>query len=156
MSLMAAAALVASTPASAQLGNILHKAKEAAGKAERVKAMVTPDETVKADLSIPVSGKIYYVSPNGSNRNDATSPETAVKDLQKAIDLAEEESAIYIAEGNYLGKLDQGYIEVKKYLSLVGGWKSDFSERNPVKYITSIRPGAGQAQAAAMPALRSM
>lgn len=144
MSLMAAAALVASTPASAQLGNILHKAKEAAGKAERVKAMVTPDETVKADLSIPVSGKIYYVSPNGSNRNDATSPEMAVKDLQKAIDLAEEGSAIYIAEGNYLGKLDQGYIEVKKYLSLVGGWKSDFSERNPVKYITSIRPGAGQ------------
>ncbi|MCI7750403.1 MAG: hypothetical protein MSH61_08630, partial [Bacteroidales bacterium] len=96
-----AAAIMLSLPSYAQFGNILNKAKDAVGKAERVKAMVTPNETVKADLSIPVSGKIYYVSPNGSNRNDATSPETAVKDLQKAIDLAEEGSAIYIAEGNY-------------------------------------------------------
>lgn len=139
-----ATAVLLTVPSYAQFGNILNKAKEAAGKAERVKAMVTPNESAKADLSTPASGKIYYVSPSGSNRNDAGSPETAVKDLQKAIDLAEEGSVINIAEGNYLGKLDQGYIEVKKYLSLVGGWNSDFTERNPVKYITSIRPGAAQ------------
>ncbi len=91
-----------------------------------------------------ISGKVYYVSPAGSNRNDGTTPQTAIKDLQKAVDLADEGSTICIAEGNYLGKLDQGYVEVKKYLSLVGGWNSDFSARNPLQYITSIRPGATQ------------
>ena len=126
-----ASAILLSVPASAQFGNLLNKVKDAVNKAEKVK-------------STPASGKIYYVSPNGSNRNDALSAQTAVKDLQKAIDLAEEGSTIYIAEGNYLGKLDQGYIEVKKYLSLVGGWNSDFTERDHLKYVTSIRPGAEQ------------
>ena len=133
MALMASAILL-SVPASAQFGNLLNKVKDAANKAEKVKEKV----------ATPASGKIYYVSPNGSNRNDALSAQTAVKDLQKAIDLAEEGSTIYIAEGNYLGRLDQGYIEVKKYLSLVGGWNSDFTERDHLKYVTSIRPGAEQ------------
>lgn len=143
MALMASAILL-SVPASAQFGNLLNKVKDAANKAEKVKEKVAKNEAAVEAMSTPASGKIYYVSPNGSNRNDALSAQTAVKDLQKAIDLAEEGSTIYIAEGNYLGKLDQGYIEVKKYLSLVGGWNSDFTERDHLKYVTSIRPGAEQ------------
>ena len=39
-----------------------------------------------------------------------------------------------------MGKLNQGFIEIKnKYISLVGGWSADFSERNPAKNITEIR-----------------
>lgn len=67
---------------------------------------MTQNQTAAA--SPQATGKSYYVSPAGSNRNDALTPQTAVKDLQKAIDLAEEGSVINIAEGNYLGKLDQG------------------------------------------------
>ena len=87
------------------------------------------------------SGKTYYVNAaTGSNRNDGLTKETAIKDLQKAINVAEEGSTILVAEGNYLGTLDQGFIEVKKYISLIGGHNSDFTERNPMKYITWIRP----------------
>lgn len=55
------------------------------------------------------------------------------------------DSATYVSEGNYLGKLNQGYIEVKKYISIVGGFSSDFSSWDPTRYITSIRPGVEQA-----------
>lgn len=41
-----------------------------------------------------------------------------------------------------LGTLDLGFIELNKYMSIIGGYKSDFSERNPIKYITWIRPDA--------------
>ena len=53
--------------------------------------------TVQAAVS---SGKTYYVSPNGSVRADGLSKDTPLKDLQKAIDLAEEGSTILVAEGN--------------------------------------------------------
>ena len=139
--IVASAFALLAMPASAQLNRLINKAKDAVAKNERTTTM-TQNQTAAA--SPQATGKSYYVSPAGSNRNDALTPQTAVKDLQKAIELAEEGSVINIAEGNYLGKLDQGFVEVKKYLSLVGGWNSDFSERNPVKYITSIRPGAQQ------------
>ena len=110
-----------------------------------------PSQTAKPATPAPASaaqpaaasasGKTYYVNAaTGSNRNDGLTKETAIKDLQKAINIAEEGSTICVAEGNYLGTLDQGFIEVKKYISLVGGYSSDFSERNPIKYKTWIRP----------------
>lgn len=151
--IVASAFALLAMPASAQLNRLINKAKDAVEKNERTTTM-TQNQTAAA--SPQTTGKSYYVSPAGSNRNDALTPQTAVKDLQKAIDLAEEGSVINIAEGNYLGKLDQGFVEVKKYLSLVGGWNSDFSERNPVKYITSVRAHSRSEQAAATPALRFM
>lgn len=100
--------------------------------------------------STPAStGKTYYVSPNGKTRADGQTKETALKDLQKAIDLAEEGSTILVAEGNYLGNMDGGYIECGKFgngadngkfLKFYGGYSPDFSERNPLKYITKIQP----------------
>ena len=102
--------------------------------------------TVQAAVS---SGKTYYVSPNGSVRADGLSKDTPLKDLQKAIDLAEEGSTILVAEGNYLGNMDRGYIECGrfgngadngKFLKFYGGYSLDFSERDPVKYITKIQP----------------
>lgn len=88
--------------------------------------------------------KTLYVSVNkGSNRKDG-SKETPLKDLQKAIDEAPEGAVICVAEGNYLGKLDQGWVKVNKYLSIVGGYSDDFSQRDPVKFRTTMRPGPEQ------------
>lgn len=87
---------------------------------------------------------IYVSASNGSNRNDG-SMAAPLKDLQKAVNAAPEGAIICVAEGNYLGSMDQGYIEVKKYISIVGGYSSDFSDWDPTKYITSIRPGVDQA-----------
>ncbi|MBO7255805.1 MAG: hypothetical protein J6V04_00575 [Bacteroidales bacterium] len=133
-----------------QLNKFYQKAKE---NAHRIENAIEKDKDKKeaeeakkkeaayqADVS---SGKTYYVNAaTGSNRNDGSAPDKAIKDLQKAINVADEGSVILVAEGNYLGTLDQGFIELKKYMSLIGGFNSDFSERNPVQYITWIRPDA--------------
>ena len=88
------------------------------------------------------SGKTWYVSAEGSNKNDGASAATPLKNLQKAIDSAESGDIILVAEGNYLGTLDVGYIEVKdKFLSLVGGYTADFSQRNPYVHRTTIITG---------------
>lgn len=86
----------------------------------------------------------YYVSPEGGSRSDGLSPQTPKKDIQKALDAAEDGDVIRVAEGNYLGALDCGYIEIKKYITLQGGWNTSFTECNPKKYITKIEPGHEQ------------
>ena len=91
------------------------------------------------------------MSSKGTVRADGLSKTTPVKDLQKAIDMAEDGDTILVAEGNYLGNMDRGYVEcgkfgnggdVGKFLKFYGGYAADFSERNPVKYITKIQPNA--------------
>ena len=91
-------------------------------------------------------GTTLYVSETtgaGSRTADG-SKDKAFKDLQAAIDAATEGSVIRIAEGNYLGKMDQGFVELKKYVSLEGGWNTTFTQRDPVKYKTMIRPTGAQ------------
>ncbi len=92
----------------------------------------------------PTGTETLYVSVSrGSNRNDG-SKASPIKDLQKAIDKAPEGAVICVAEGNYLGALDQGWVKVNKYLSIVGGYSDDFSQRDPVKFRTTMRPGVAQ------------
>ena len=96
-------------------------------------------------------GNTYYVSVStGSARADGLSPDTPLKDLQKAIDKAEENDVILVAEGNYLGNMDRGYVESGrfgnathepgKYFSIYGGYSTDFSERDVIKHVTKIQP----------------
>lgn len=109
---------------------------------ENSKLSETPE--VVSSGEIPQGTKTIYVSvKNGSNRNDG-SQASPIKDLQKAISVAPEGAVIRVAEGNYLGNLDQGWVKVDKYVSIVGGFSEDFSQRNPVKYRTTMRPGAEQ------------
>lgn len=90
------------------------------------------------------SNALYVTLERGSARGTATK-DSPVKDIQKAIDLAKDGDVICIAEGNYLGTLDRGWIEIKgKHVSLVGGFNHDFTERDPQKYITRIQPGIQQ------------
>ena len=98
-----------------------------------------------------IEGKTIYVSATtGSARADGLSPDKPLKDLQKAIDLAEENDQILVAEGNYLGNMDRGYIEngkfadathePGKFISIYGGYSTDFSERDVIRHITKIQP----------------
>ena len=100
----------------------------------------------QANVQPSGQGKTLYVSVStgeGSRTADG-SKDKPYKDLQAAIDAAPDGSVICIAEGNYLGKMDQGFIEVKKYVSLEGGWNTSFTEKNPIKYKTMIRPTGAQ------------
>lgn len=159
--LMAAILFATGLVAEAQVGKFLKKAKETVtSKVEKavdntVGSVVGEDAGNtsnsglnvggKSALSAVTNGKVYYVSlERGSARAEGTK-DAPMRDVQKAIDKAANGDVIRIAQGNYLGNLDRGWIEMKgKYVSLEGGWKDDFSERNPIKYITRIQPSVEQ------------
>ena len=93
-------------------------------------------------LALPAAGRVWYGSDSaGSNRNDGTR-ENPLKNIQKAIDLAEAGDEIYVAEGNYYGLLNSGNIRINKGLSIIGGYATDFSERDVLKHRTYIQPTA--------------
>lgn len=137
--------------AEAQIGNLMQRAKKSvSSKTEtKVKNLLDGEKAVQEaglkTMGEMGGGKSYYVSrEKGSARAEGTK-ESPMKDIQKAIDQASDGDVIRIAQGNYLGNLDRGWIEMKgKYVSLEGGWNDDFSERNPVKYITRIQPSKEQ------------
>ena len=158
-----ALAVVAVQPASAQLNSALrslgNKASGALQNEARKGAQQAADnakqaEKDKADAKARaqvIEGKTLYVSVStGSARADGLSPATPLKDLQKAIDKAEENDQILVAEGNYLGNMDRGYVECGKFadsshepgkfISIYGGYSTDFSERDVIKHVTKIQP----------------
>lgn len=95
-------------------------------------------------LDLP-AGKVLFVSAEtGSARGDGTQ-QKPFKDLQKALDKAEDGTTICVAEGNYLGRLNQGYLVINKYVTVQGGYKRDFSERDFTRYLTTVQPSAEQA-----------
>lgn len=88
------------------------------------------------------SAQTYYVSKStGSNRNDG-SKDAPFKNIQKAIDAVPEGSTIFVAEGNYFGTLDKGNIPVAKCVKIYGGYNTDFSQRDVLKYRTLVQPNA--------------
>lgn len=93
--------LALTTPVNGQ--NFLKKLKDAANNAsDKMNTAVEKTGNASANVAVPTaSGPTYYVSRSGSNKNDGLSPSTAVKNIQKAIDLASDGSEIRVAEGNY-------------------------------------------------------
>lgn len=148
-------AIMISTPsiADAQLHNLGGKIRKAKNDIERAENKIdkaqkgenTPAANKVRAVAANTAGKTYYVcAETGSARGDG-SLEKPVRDIQRAIDLAADGDLVKIAQGNYLGNLDRGWIEIKgKYVSLEGGWNNDFTERDPLKYVTRIQPGVDQ------------
>jgi len=93
-------------------------------------------------------GKVYYVSATGSSRSDGLSASTPKKDIQAVLNIIkdnhEDGATIKVAEGNYLGYMNAGYIEISNWITLEGGYSPDFTQRDPQKYITKMEPGEEQ------------
>ena len=134
--------LALTTPSSGQ--GFLKKLKDAANNTtEKMNTAVEKAGSASNSVDIPrASGPTYYVSRSGSNKNDGLSPSTALKNIQKAIDLATDGSEIRVAEGNYFGLMNRGNIIIDKPLVLMGGYSEDFSERDVLKHLTTIAPDA--------------
>ena len=93
-------------------------------------------------FTVAASAQTYYVNKEtGSNRNDG-SKDAPFKNIQKAIEAVPEGATIYVAQGNYFGTLDKGNIPVTKCVKIYGGYNSDFSQRDVLKYKTMIQPNA--------------
>jgi hypothetical protein len=84
----------------------------------------------------------YYVSnAKGSNKNNG-SKTAPFKNIQKAMNVAEDGDVIMVAQGVYYGLLNAGYLEMKKPVKLIGGYSDDFSTRDVIKYAAKIQPPA--------------
>lgn len=71
-------------------------------------------------------------------RKNAGTKDASFKNIQKAIDKAQAGDVIHIAQGNYFGLMKKGYIEMKKPVSLIGGYSTDFASRNVIEFKTMI------------------
>ena len=161
--LAAALTVLAMQPASAQLNSALrslgnrvsgaarNEVNKAARNAAESAKQAAQDKADNQARSRVIEGKTIYVSVStGSARADGLSPATPLKDLQKAINIAEENDQILVAEGNYLGNMERGYVESGKFgdathepgkfISIYGGYSTDFSERDVLRHVTKIQP----------------
>ena len=76
------------------------------------------NETLASSPAVPSirhqsDGNIYYVSIEKGSARAEGSKDAPMKDIQKAIDQAADGDLIRIAQGNYLGTLDRGWIQIK-------------------------------------------
>ncbi len=81
---------------------------------------------------------IYVSLETGKNKNEGTK-EAPLKNLWKAIESAEHGDTIHLAEGIYPGKMKCNWFKIDKAVSIIGGYSSDFSERNALKHRTMFQ-----------------
>lgn len=146
-------AAAASLTADAQgnfFGNLVNKSAAAVkSQSPQNKPQSQSTPTASQSASFRSSGVVYYVNAEtGSNRADGLTPATAKKDIQRALDAVKENgqngATIRVAAGNYLGYLDAGFIEIRNWVTLEGGWNASFTARDPFTNITRIQPSQDQ------------
>ena len=87
-----------------------------------------------------LSAKDIFVSlATGKNSNPGTKA-APYKNLWKAINVAKDNDVIHIAEGIYPGRMKCGWFKLEKPVSLFGGYSSDFTKRDPLKFKTMFQP----------------
>lgn len=143
------AALSVSLPSFAQNNGNVGEGIKKVGKKFKSAATETFNDAVSAvkgdgqkTPAAPVSALYYVSSVLGSNRNEGTSQNSPFKNIQKAIEVAPEGSEILVAEGNYFGTLNSGNIVVDKGIVIKGGYSSDFTERDILRYRSTVCPSA--------------
>ena len=93
-----------------------------------------------ATTAFCASAKDVYVSLSSGKNNNAGTKEAPFKNIWKAVEKAQPGDVIHVAEGNYPGKMKCGWVQLDKPVSLVGGYSSDFSVRDPLKHKTMFQP----------------
>ncbi|MDX9746701.1 MAG: right-handed parallel beta-helix repeat-containing protein, partial [Syntrophales bacterium] len=94
----------------------------------------------KGPISPTASSQVLYVSiTKGSNKNEGsqTSP---VKEIDKAVQMAEPGAQIKIAGGMYRGTFNIGFIESNKPLRLYGSYDENFTRQDIATHPTVFQP----------------
>ena len=86
----------------------------------------------------------WYVSLTTGNNKNAGTKEAPFKNIWKAIENAAPGDTLHVAAGNCPGKMSCGWINMDKPVNLIGGYNTDFSDRNPLVYHTMLRPSNAQ------------
>lgn len=95
---------------------------------------------ISALVSLSVFGADLFVSLGTGNNKNNGSRQAPLKNLWKALEIAETGDVIHLAEGNYPGKLKCGWFKMERPVSIIGGYSADFAQRDPLKYLTMFQP----------------
>lgn len=126
--------------ANAQIGKLKGKLKNIKLKTKTTtKEQVSNDDKQKSS-DATLTGKILYVSKTKGKNKNAGTKEAPLKNIDKAIKLAQLGDEIYIAGGKYMGTFNIGYLESDKPLRLYGSWDDSFSKQDIVNHPTIFQP----------------
>jgi len=143
-----AVSIALAIPVSAQTGNLkdVRKNVPATKKLTEVQkdtpATGKSSETKTGSTATPQPGgkKVLFVTNvSGSNRNDG-SKSAPFKNIDKAINVAQPGTEIWIAGGVYMGTLNVGFIESDKPVKLYGSFDEEFGVQNLALHPTVIQP----------------
>lgn len=98
------------------------------------------------------AGELYVAKDRGDNQNPGTR-EAPFKNLEAALKAAKPGDKICVAQGNYVGLRDKGYLQAPQPVELLGGYAPDFSIRDIVKYPTMVAPNNESAASGRKPLL---
>lgn len=87
-------------------------------------------------------GREIFVSKNTGDDENPGTKDKPKKMLWKVFDSLADGDIVRVAEGIEYGEQRRGVMPpITKSVTFEGGWKSDFSERDPFKYLTIITAG---------------
>ena len=95
---------------------------------------------VCAVFAASLVGADIYVSQAIGKKKGPGTKEAPFKTISDAVKKAKPGDTIYIAEGNYTGKMGASEIVIDKPVTIIGGYSKDFAERDVTKYPTLIQP----------------
>jgi len=90
--------------------------------------------------TFPLMSKTLYVSKSNGNNSNPGTKEQPLKNIDKAVKVAQPGDTINVAGGVYSGTFDIGYIDCNKAVKLIGSFSPDFSARDIKKYPTVFQP----------------
>ncbi len=82
----------------------------------------------------------WYVSPTGKKKAEGNAATAPLKDLYRAIKKAKAGDRILLAAGKYTGQMGASEIIIDKPITLIGGYSTDFSQRDVTKFASVIQP----------------
>lgn len=85
------------------------------------------------------AAELYVARDRGDNQNPG-SKDAPFRNMEAALKAARAGDRICVAQGNYFGLRDKGYLEVPEAVELLGGYASDFSVRDIQRFPTTIIP----------------
>mgnify|MGYP000997145734 CR=1 FL=1 len=98
------------------------------------------------------AGDLYVAKDRGDNANPGTK-EAPFKNLESALKTAQPGDRIHVAQGNYTGLRDKGFLEAPQPVELLGGYAPDFSSRNPIEFTTTVIPSRASGESGRKPLL---
>jgi hypothetical protein len=98
------------------------------------------------------AGDLFVAKDRGDNANPGTK-EAPFKNLEAALKAARAGDRIHVAQGNYVGLRDKGYLEAPQPVELWGGYAPDFASRDPVRFATTVIPARASGESGRKPLL---